>query len=316
MGGERGLTLIEMVVAMAISLIVLGSTVVVLTVFLKDTNSDTTRYSTQDSARRLIDRLSRELRNAATPVNNSNPSALSAGLLEKATSYDIAFVEVSAAGTPPSSDVTNEMQVRYCLDSSNTLWRQATVPSSTYTTLPDTTSCPSTSSSWVTTSSGAPCCVELSDVTNEIGGNTTRPLFSFSPTGWTSTAQIKQVQIDLYVDQNPGKPPGPTEISSGVDLRNELSNPVAAFAVSQTKLNNGQTNVLLNGSLSSDANGQTLSYQWYTAGSCPQPSGSVVSTSQQPQLSYPSNSGSQAFLLVVTDTAGLSNCQAQTVTIQ
>lgn len=315
---EKGLTLIEMLVAMAISVVILGSATVILTVFMHNTTTDAVRDHTQDSARQIVERMSRELRNAATPVNNASPSTVEAGLLEKATSDDIVFEEVSAAGTPPTTDVSNEMQVRYCLGANDTLWRQSTSPSQAYTTVPDTTSCPSTSSGsggWVTTSQGAPCCIELNTVTNEIGGNTTRPLFTYGPSGWSTIAQINQVAISAYVDDNPGGSPGPTQLTTSIDLRNELSDPVALPAPpTQVKQQTG-TYIQLNASPSYDPNGQALSYQWYTGSTCPA-SGTAFSTSQQPTAG-PYASGTQlGFLLVVTDTAGLSSCQPETVTAQ
>jgi len=309
LSGERGLTLIEMLVAMTISVIVLTSALLILQVFMRDSNTDTIRDQSQENARQLIDRLSRELRNAATPVNNASPSTVAAGLLEKATNDDIVFETVAAGGSPPSGDVTNEMQVRYCLGASSTLWRQSTAASSTYTAVPDTTSCPSTSTAWTTTSAGAPCCVELAGVTN------TGPVFQYGPTGWKTIDQIKQVGIDLYVDASPGSAPGPTELTSAIYLRNELSDPVADTApASQIKQQSG-TYIQLNASPSYDPNGQALSYQWYTGSACPA-SGTPFSTSQQPTAG-PYASGTQlSFLLVVTDTAGLSACLPETVSAQ
>ena len=38
----------------------------------------------------------------------------------------------------------------------------------------------------------------------------------------------------MYVDKNPGKLPGPTELTSGIYLRNNLQAPTAAFTPSQT----------------------------------------------------------------------------------
>lgn len=315
-GDDRGFTLIEVLVAMIITLVVMGAATTVLTIFMKDNNYDAARDSAQADARQLIDRVSRDLRNAASPVTNSSPGTLSAGLLEKATSDDIVFEGVSPSGTAPSGDLTNEMQVRYCLGANNTLWRQSTTPSSSYTTVPDTTSCPSTSTAWVTTSTGSPCCIELTDVTNDAGGDTTRPLFTFGPTGWSSLADIKEVQIDMYVDPNPGQRPGATELTSGVFLRNEMSAPVADFSWNENTVKPGVTDVQLNGTPSSDPNGQALSYQWYTSGSCPAPAGSPFSTSQEPDAGNYSSGTNQTFLLVVTDTAGLTYCTSKVVAVQ
>ncbi len=312
---QGGFTLIEMLVAMVISLIVMGAAIAILTVILNDSRYDNFRTSAQADAQTMVDRLSRELRSA------SAPSAGSPGLLATATSYDIAFQTVNPApGSAPSGNPSNQIWVRYCLDGSDTLWRQSTTPSSTTSTLPDTSACPSTSSAWVTAGS-RPCCVELNDVTNEIGGDTTRPLFTFGPAGWSGLSQIKSIQVNLYIDKNPGHRPGATNLVSGIYLRNELAPPTASFVVAPTTNQQG-ADVQLNGSLSSDPNGQVLSYQWYRGVSCPNPpssaptSGAVSgATTQVYDAGQFAANTQQIFTLAVTNTGGLTSCSSQTVTI-
>ncbi len=301
--------LIEMLVAILISAVVLGAVVSIITVTTRDNRYETYRDDAIDQARQLIDRLSRELRSAASPT------AATAGLLEKATSFDLVFQTV-AAGPAGGSNLVNQERVRYCLDSSLTLWRQSeTWTTSTAPAMPDTSACPSSNSAWGATYK------ELNDVTNEIGGDTTRPLFSFGPTGYTNAAQINQVSIDLYTDENPGGRPGPTELTSGIYLRNETSSPTATFTTTLTPAGPSTRYVNLNGSGSYDPQGQQLSYQWYTAGTC---SGGAISggtpilgaTTQSYTTTTAYTTGTnQTFLLQVTDTAGLVACQTQTISI-
>ena len=236
----------------------------------------------------------------------ASPSSGSAGLLQQALPYDLVFQTVSAGQA--TGNPGNQMWVRYCLDTNQTLWRQTSLASTT-SAMPDTSACPSTSGSWVT-SSGAPCCVELNDVANGTGSNPTRQLFTYGPPGWTSANQIKQVQVNLYVDRNPGHLPGPTVLTSGIYLRNELSSPVASFTPTVTG-----HDVQLNGSASSDPNGQALTYQWYSGTGCSSGNAIAGATTQQ----YDAGSwatGNQAFSLKVTNTGGLTSCATQTVTIQ
>jgi prepilin-type N-terminal cleavage/methylation domain-containing protein len=301
MRDQRGFTLIEMMVAMMISMIVLGAGVLIFTAFINDNRYDGFRADAQNDAQVMVDRLSRDVRSAASPSSGS------AGLLQQAAPYDLVFQTVStgqATGNPG-----NQMWARYCLDANLTLWRQTSVASTT-SSMPDTSACPSTSSAWVGSSS-TPCCAELNDVTNEIGGDTTRPLFTYGPPGAANPNQLTQVQVNLYVDRNPGHPPGPTMLTSGIYLRNELSSPVGSF--SPTVVGH---DVQLNASASSDPNGQALTYQWYSAKDCPSGNAIAGATTQQYDAGSNWPSGTQWFSLMVTNSGGLTNCANQQVTIQ
>jgi hypothetical protein len=80
----------------------------------------------------------------------------------------------------------------------------------------------------------------------------------------------------------------------------------------------------LNGSASTDPNGQSLSYQWYAnagstgcASSTTGPSSGALSggTTENYQAGTYAANTTETFALVVTDTQGLTNCNSQTVTI-
>ncbi len=76
--------------------------------------------------------------------------------------------------------------------------------------VPSSTACPDPSASdYAGKANGNPCCVELTDVQNEVGGDTTRPLFTYGPTGWANANQIQEVQVNVITDLNPGHLPVP-----------------------------------------------------------------------------------------------------------
>jgi prepilin-type N-terminal cleavage/methylation domain-containing protein len=339
---QRGFTLIELLVSMGLTLVVMSAVITLLTVFLNDSRYDGMRDQAQTDSKVLVDRMTRELRSAA-----SNSSG-SSGLLEKATAFDVVFQTVNPNFPSGStSNAVNQYRVRYCLDTNNTLWRQSeTWTTSSPPSVPDTSSCPSTSSLWAQKSNGSPCCVELNDVTNRIGGDTTRPLFTFGPSSATNTGgstdatqwvtdatKVQEVQVNIITDLNPGHLPGPSpQLTSGVFFRNANSNPVIPdFTVTSTGTGGSTRNVTLNGSQAYDPNGQTLQYQWYATNSSS--SGACASSTTAPTSGSVSGATSQifsgtsangtpfasgstwTFALVVTDTQGLTTCDSKTVSI-
>ncbi|MBI5106803.1 MAG: hypothetical protein HZB46_17775 [Solirubrobacterales bacterium] len=82
-----------------------------------------------------------------------------------------------------------------------------------------------------------------------------RALFAFNS---ATPSDIAALHVDLYVDVDPGKPPVETRLTTGVHLRNQNQRPSAAFTTSASP-----QGLILNGSGSSDPEGEPLSYTWY-----------------------------------------------------
>jgi type II secretory pathway pseudopilin PulG len=318
--GECGFTLVELLVGMTMALVVFGVVLSVLNTFQWEDRADTQRNEAQDTARNAIDRMSQELRNVAAS------SAGSPGTLEDVGPYDVVF-QMVAGTTPPvgTSNATNQMRVRYCLDTSNpsseTVWRETQVWTTTAApALPSLSTC-------APPASGSPWTSAMKMVTNLTNQNNSqnRPLIICgSPTvsgnactsETTSTTAIRSVEVHLYVDVNPGHRPGETDLTSGIYFRNGLAAPTANATASQ--VNNKY--FLLDGSSSYDPNGQLLAYQWYQGCTCATPCGaanaiSAANTSQTTQ--GPLAAGTYNYALIVTNTGGLTACATvPAVTVQ
>jgi type II secretory pathway component PulJ len=299
------MTLIEMLVGMTLSLVLFGAVLGLLETFMRSNTLDQQRNEIQDRARGGISTMTRQLRNVAAA------SATSAGALELAGPYDVVFQTVDANNTSAyGSNATDQERIRYCLSTSGNgasssngilyrqtqTWNTLAVPTS-----PSTASCPGTG--WTTTYQ------VVNNVTNNVSGQS-RPVFTYAPIGSLRPAQINDVEVDLFLDPNPGHTdPGETELKTGIFLRNDFAQPIAKFYVTQP---NGQVN--LDASASSDPNGQALTYQWSL-------DGAVQTATTQQWVAGTDNTNFRpgqvhTFGLTVTSSGGISATTTQQVTIQ
>jgi type II secretory pathway component PulJ len=248
MSGERGeIGLMQLLVATAILLVILGATLTVFTTSEQINRNANARNDSQDNARRGLDQLTRELRNLASPTPEQPQAVDAAGPL------DLVFQTVDAVGPNSGLNAANVERVRYCLGgttSAGILYRQE----QRWTTqlapaVPSTTACPSADVQWSVTRQIAFA------VTNRNGG-VDRPLFTYNA---AAAADITSVHAQLFVDLDPARSPPETALSSGVFLRNQNRKPVASFTADTTV----PAKVILNGAASSDPEGEALDYQWY-----------------------------------------------------
>ena len=174
--------------------------------------------------------------------------------------------------------------MRYCLDSAAALWRQVqTWNSSSVPAISSATGCPDSGF-------GSQAKV-AADVVNRAGSQN-RALFAYDS---ATASSIRSITIDVYVDKDTANPPSEQRLTTSVFLRNQNRAPVAGFSATPT----GSHHVLLNGSASSDADGDALTYTWYDGGT-------AIGTGAVLDYASPTT-GSHSFSVKVTDPAGLNN---------
>jgi len=257
---QGGFALPEVLIAMTIMLIVMGATLAALDSSRTRAKTDERRSEAQESLRRGVDHLERQLRNLATPVSGVKS-------IYRAQGFDIVFQTADPA----------KRWVRYCMNAGDpliasgqaNLWYQVSAAASN--TPPTGTSCPA--SGWSTQASVGQAVVNARD-------GLARPFLRYN---WpedasgnpirTDTATVTQVRTDLWVDVNPGAAPKEQRLSSGVFLRNQNQAPVAGF----TWTPNGH-GVVLNASKTTDFEGRRLNYYWYYGASPAIPTGCKPAT--------------------------------------
>ncbi len=298
---ERGLTLIEMLVAMSLSLVIFGATLNILTGANRSLATTNEHNDRQQEARVAIERLSRDLRNLASPTDLGAAGAAAPRGVDRNGRYDLIFKTVDGQNGPTATNQAATKRVRYCLDNSDPmrgrlLMQQQT--SITYTAAaPPATACPAPG--WT----GTPLVV-ADHLSNRVNGRD-RPVFSYSsqgdeipydsPEALTATTRV---EVDLWLDGKPGSCPFETAVSSSVLLRNQNRAPTAAFTATVS----GRI-ISLNGSDAEDPENEPMIYAWFEGANpaTATPLGGGASVIHTLPTRLP---GTYTFLLKVTDSAG------------
>ncbi len=296
-GEESGFTLIELMLVSVLMIVVMGATLGALTSFERTNGTNERQNENQEQVRRVVDSLSRELRNLASPTNEL-PQAVG-----RATSNDLIFQSVARTKPAGSTNARNTQRVRYCLEAtSKRLWRQqqrwtgATAPS-----MHTASACPATPTpgGWDTQT------VAAENVVNDA-----RPVFSFNS---TEPTVITEIRTSLFADATPGRSPGEVVLGTSVFLRNQNRVPVARFTAAVSGVS-----IVLNGSQSEDPEQKALEYYWYdeavTSNRCGTLPPEVPQTGCVGQgiiFNYaPSPLGTKRVYLVARDPAGLTSTAA------
>jgi len=249
---DRGFTLVELLVAMTLSIVVLGATLTTFNKLYQGAHDNDARIDTAELARNALDVQARQLRNLAKRV--SSP------VIDTVSDYDLIFQTADPSRT----------WVRYCLDTTSAqastdrgwLWTGELAVADATVTTPVTAAmrggCPG--SGWSTTR------VVADYVTNRQAGQD-RSLFQYTCTTATSCAadaatydQIVNVAVETIVDSTPGTGPPEQRVASAVYLRNQNQAPVASFVATPAS---ASRTVVLNASASTDFEGRTMDYHWF-----------------------------------------------------
>ena len=110
---EDGFSLVELLLAMTLSLLLLGATLAVFATAERGHRDNQRQNEAQDQVRFATDSLARRLRNLASPTD---AGATPQQPIERATSNDLIFRTVNSAGSAnPVTNPQNLQRYRYCL---------------------------------------------------------------------------------------------------------------------------------------------------------------------------------------------------------
>jgi prepilin-type N-terminal cleavage/methylation domain-containing protein len=287
---QSGFALTELLVAMALLGVLFATSLAVFSAFSNQSRRVDRQSEAQGRARRVIDRMVVQMRNAtAGSTTGGQP-------VEKATAFDLVLLAPA-----PSPSLTNNARGvahnRYCLDSSTAsnavLWYQTSPYTTTSnSTPPSTTACPS--SAWSTQQRVA------DHLVNQFNASTA--LFT---TRTDSAGNVTDVAVRAVVDFNTSSAPPATDLQSSATLRN-LNRPPTADMNCQA-ISNGH--VLCDASTSTDPDGETMSYSWTMDGS------PLGSTSYRLDQSPLASRSTHSFTVTVRDSGGLTSSATRSITM-
>ncbi len=257
---QSGMTLMEVTMAAALMVIVLGAAIAPFEVLHRTERRTVNQNESQDNARNAMAVITRNLRN--TSGQNQ--------LVNLASPYDMVIETVDQGSKPAGSqNARNLMRVRYCLDTTTSgaslirgrLWEQ----SYKWTTdappsVMPTATCPD--ATWG--SSRILADYVTNKATSAASGNGSKrsasaALFTYYPNS-SSLDTITSIRITLYSDRSWSQAPAETELTSGILLRNQNGAPTASFTATPGAA--ASRKITLNANTSTDPEGLPLTYRW------------------------------------------------------
>jgi prepilin-type N-terminal cleavage/methylation domain-containing protein len=317
-----GFTLVELLVAMTLSLIVFCATLTILDSYLHQSAAATKRLDAQDQARLAVDRIVRDLRNVSSPLTTPK-------LLERATPDDVVFQTIGTPSGGASGNVSGIERVRYCIPQDSAAgsasqekliaqtqtWSSSTPSANPWTPDPSQTiACPDLT---FAPAAGQPVYTVLAQsVMNRYQQTSSYPAFSFNngldgnSVAAADLPQISTIQVNLRVNPTPSLSGATTQIQSAAYLRNKQHAPVAQFTYTAT----GGGGVILNAGQSYSPDNEDLSYAWAcTSTACP--SAGALAIASNGLVSWKPGAGTYTVALTVTDQTGVQTTTTQQVTV-
>lgn len=260
---QSGWSLIELLVAMTLSIIVLSATLTSFNAFSNNTKRNFNFQDQQDQVRTTMDSLIRQARNLANPTTGAAGST---------------FTTIAYAASDRLVFQTTDPQkqwVSYCLDHPTGVTREAIYYQTTANNAltPDqvatanggamVTGCPSASANWQTS-------VKVGDYVTNMINSQDRPLFTYFttdgpapavPVPLADTSKIVRVGLSIFMKLDPARPPAETQLASAAYMRNQNQPPTSSFSASVS----GGSNYTFDAGASLDPEGRTLFFDWYTA---------------------------------------------------
>jgi prepilin-type N-terminal cleavage/methylation domain-containing protein len=240
---ERGMTLIELLIASMLMLIVSAAALTTLDQFTRLGKNSERRLDQQDRVRTATRSIVHELRDVA--ASPERPT-----IIEESGDYEIVFKTV-VDGASSGANTMRLNRVRYCLagDRNSATIREQTQTwtSATPPAIPSTATCPSPA--WGSST------VVAEDITNRAGSQE-RPIFSYRR---TAAGEVESIVVKLYLDGDRSLEPPEALAETGIFLRNQNRLPVATFTATPA----GIGHVLLNASESVDPEDQPLEVRWF-----------------------------------------------------
>jgi type II secretory pathway pseudopilin PulG len=304
---EHGWTLTEMMIAILISTFVLGAASTLLTGVASLNGTTTRQIQAQDDARRAVDHLTTQLRNATGPPTGTPIYSPASGSAVGTT--DVVFY-VPTPGASTTNNPRGLQWVRYCLDYSNTsnekLYMQTNAYVSTSPSPPSTASCPS--GSWTTSQ------LVVSNITGmeATASPSTAGCTSLSTPAYfrcpflpgVTGGVTRDMRTKLVIKGDSAR--SNTTITSSLTFRNVKIPPTASMSCRvQNK------HIICDASASADPDGQSISYQWKRTGDATWETGQSTYLFDSGALS----SGNYTVTLRVTDSDGLYTDATQAVTV-